>query len=319
MFVGNINVFVKEIIQETETVKRFILSPVSGEPLPVFGGGSHITTCIQDKDRVIERHYSLVSDPTERSYYAIAIRRDDASRGGSVYWHDQVKVGDELEITFPKNHFPLSYQAKHHVFYAAGIGITPFLTMMADLKAEGQSFELHYAARSKELCAFYGFIQERYAEHCTFYFSSGENAKRMAPETMLEHPIGTHVYFCGPDTMVHQFSEAATSYGYPAKSIHFELFSPPNRGKQEPFRVELANHQEVAVSADETLLEALLNAGVDAPYSCRVGGCGRCEVEVVEGEVDHRDLFFSEEERAGRNFILTCISRANSGCLKLNI
>lgn len=319
MFVGNIKVFVKEIVQETETVKRFLLSPVSGEPLPVFSGGSHITTCIQNGDRVIERHYSLVSDPAERSYYAIAIRRDDASRGGSVYWYDQVQVGDELEITFPKNHFPLSYQARHHVFYAACIGITPFLTMMADLTAEGKTFELHYAARSQELCAFYGLLQEKYAKHCTYYFSSDENAKRMSPETMLGHPIGTHVYFCGPNAMVEQFSEAAAAYGYPAKSIHFEWFSPPNRGKQESFCVQLANHQEVAVAADETLLDALLQARVNAPYSCRVGGCGRCEVEVLDGEVDHRDLFFSEEERAGRSFILTCVSRAKSGCLKLNI
>lgn len=311
--------FVTDIIQETKTIKRFRLCPVNGEPLPVFSGGSHITTYLRNDDRIIERHYSLVSDPTERHYYEIAIRRDDASRGGSVFWHDQVKAGDRVEITFPKNHFPVSFQARHHVFYAAGIGITPFMTMMADLAKEGKSFELHYAARSKELCAFYDVLQEKYGDHCTFYFSSDENARRMAPETMQDHPIGTHVYFCGPNSMVKQFSEAAASYGYPAKNIHFELFSPPDTGKQVPFRVTLSKSQEIEVSANETLLEALLNAGIKAPYSCRAGGCGQCEVEVLEGEVDHRDMFFSDEERIGRKFILTCVSRAKSDCLVLHI
>lgn len=317
---GNIEVCVKRIVPVTETIKRFHFQPVDGKPLPAFTGGSHITTYIQNGSETIERHYSLVSHPVDRSQYAISIRKDDQSRGGSVFWHDHVNEGDHLEISFPKNHFPLSFEAKHHVFYAAGIGITPFLTMMADLQAEGKSFELHYAAKSKELCAYYDYLNENYPGKCTFYFSQEEGSSRMSSATMAEHRIGSHVYFCGPLSMVNEYRDAAESYGYPSKAIHFELFAAAVNGPQNPFVVELASSKtEIHVQEGATLLETLLKAGVDAPYSCKIGGCGSCEVEVVDGEVDHRDSFYRDDERNDRKSILTCCSRAKEGKLVLNL
>lgn len=319
MYFGNIQVRVGAIHQETATIKRFRLYPLSGEPLPVFGGGSHITTIVKNGEEELERHYSLVSHPTlQRDFYEIAIRRDDASRGGSAYWHDHMRVDDELEITFPKNQFALSFQAKHHVFYAAGIGITPFLTMMSDLKAEGKTFELHYAAKSKELCAFYDELREAYPTECTFYFS--EEGNKLSHEGMQDHRIGSHVYFCGPQSMVQQFAEAAKEYGYSNKSIHFEIFAPQKFETMDAFQVVLKQSDKVIdVPEGETLLDTLLNCGVDARYSCKVGGCGSCEVEVVEGAVDHRDTFYSDEERKEKNIVMPCISRAKSKRLVLNI
>ncbi|MBI0579279.1 oxidoreductase [Neobacillus cucumis] len=309
---GNIEVYVGNIVQETNFVKRFHLYPVDQESLPSFTGGSHIATYVKNGDELIERNYSLVSHPTDRTQYAIAIRKDDHSRGGSVYWHDQIKLGDRLEISWPKNHFPLAFQAaKHHVFYAAGIGITPFMTMMEDLTAEGKSFELHYAARTKEECVFYDDLNAKYPGKCHFYFSRTENPKKLTPVTMADHRIGSHVYFCGPVSMVKEFREAAEFFGYPYHSIHFELFAAADEGPKDPFVVKLANSgKEVLVSEEETLLDALLKAGVEAPYSCKVGGCGSCEVQVVEGEVDHRDHFYKDEERCTKKVILTCCSRA---------
>ncbi|WP_338751839.1 PDR/VanB family oxidoreductase [Bacillus sp. FJAT-52991] len=317
--IGNIDMYVGKIECLSETVKCFSLYPSDRQLLPAFTGGAHITTYIKNGDKEIEREYSLVSHPTERTHYSIAINRDPNSRGGSVYWHDQVKVGDKVTVTFPKNHFPLSFQAKHHVFYAAGIGITPFLTMMADLEAEGKTFELHYAARTKESCAFYDYLQTNYPGKCTFYFSRSEEAVRMNPETMKSHRIGSHVYFCGPVSMVSEYKEAALAYGYPEGSVHFELFAAA-QGDKNPFTAELSNSNLVLeVNAEQTLLEALLEAGVEAPYSCKAGGCGQCEVEVVEGEVDHLDIFYTDEERKERNIILTCCSRAKEEKLVLNL
>jgi ferredoxin len=111
--------------------------------------------------------------------------------------------------------------------------------------------------------------------------------------------------------MVKEFREAAKFYGYPDHSIHFELFAIADEGPRNPFVVKLANSEKkVEVSEEETLLEALLKAGVEAPYSCKVGGCGNCEIQVVEGEVDHRDHFYKDEERCAKKIILTCCSRA---------
>ena len=309
---GKIKVYVGKIVQETKSVKLFYLYPADRESLPPFTGGSHITTYVKNGDEIIERNYSLVSHPTDRTQYAIAIRKDDHSRGGSVFWHDEIKVGDRLEISWPKNHFPLAFKAaKHHVFYAAGIGITPFITMMEDLTAEGKSFELHYAARTKEDCAFYDYLNTKYQGKCYFYFSRTENPNKMTPVSMAEQRIGSHIYFCGPLSMMEEFRNAAKSLGYPSHSIHFELFAAADEGPRFPFVVKLANSgKNVEVSKEETLLEALLKAGVDAPYSCKIGGCGSCEVQVIEGEVDHRDHFYINEERATKKIILTCCSRA---------
>ena len=307
---GKIDMYVGEIVELTESVKRFYLYPSDNKLLPAYKGGAHITTYVDAGEEIIEREYSLVSHPTNRTDYSISINKDTNSRGGSVYWHDHVKVGDQLKITPPKNHFPLSFRARHHVFYAAGIGITPFLTMMADLEAEGKTFELHYAARTAESCAYYEYLNSKYPGKCNFYFTRNEEPNRMTPETMKEHRIGSHVYFCGPTSMVSEYRNAAESYGYPDKSIHFEIFSLDD-GPRTPFKVELTESNKVIeVSSEQTLLEGLLEAGVDAPYSCKAGGCGQCEVEVVNGTVDHRDIFYSDEEREGKSFILTCCSRA---------
>ena len=316
---GNIEMNVGKIEQITESVKRFYLYPSDQKLLPAFTGGAHITTCVDQGDKILERDYSLVSDPTERTHYSISINRDPNSRGGSVYWHDHVKVGDTVKTSFPKNHFTLGFHAKHHVFYAAGIGITPFLTMLTELEAQGKTFELHYAARTKEQCAYYDYLNEKYPGKCTFYFSRSDKPVRMTPETMKNQRIGSHVYFCGPVSMVTEYKEAALSYGYPEKSIHFELFAAA-AGENNPFLVEVVNSNTVIeVNSEQTLLEALLDAGIEAPYSCKAGGCGQCEVDVVEGEVDHRDIFFSDEERKQRNMILTCCSRAKEEKLVLKI
>ncbi|MCP1494466.1 ferredoxin-NADP reductase [Peribacillus frigoritolerans] len=318
--VGNIQMKVNKIIQETPFVKQFELVPVDGKPLPAFTGGSHLTTYMPSGDKIFEREYSLISNPRDRNKYTISIRRDEASRGGSAFWHDQVKIDSKLEVSFPKNNFPLSFRAKHHAFYAAGIGITPFLAMMEDMAAEGQTFELHYAARTPELCAFYDLLKAKYNDQCTFYFSQAEDKRRMMPETMMDHRIGTHVYFCGPIEMVQEYRKAASSYGYPEHAIHFELFAAKNDGARDPFIVDLTDSdRSIRVHEGETLLDALLREGIDAPYSCKVGGCGSCEVDVAEGEVDHRDFFLSKENRQTRKSILTCCSRAKDDRLVLKL
>ncbi|MCH6269254.1 PDR/VanB family oxidoreductase [Neobacillus citreus] len=318
MSAGALEVVVEEIKIESPQVKSFTLKAVNGSSLPRSSGGSHITTRIRHDKGLIERHYSLTNDPDDTDSYKIAIRRSDESKGGSVYWHDSIKTGDKLEISYPKNHFSLSFKARHHVFIAAGIGITPFLAMAAELKKKSKSFELHYASPSKELCAFYPFLLSNYSDETYFYFS--REGRKMTTELMKEQPIGTHVYFCGPETMVRQYSEAAKAYGYPEKSIHFELFTPPDMGPMHPFDVKLnKSNMVLQVPEGENLLDVLLKHNIDAPYSCKIGGCGTCQIDVLEGEVDHRDIFLTDKEKQEKNVILCCISRAKKGPLVLDL
>ncbi|MCM3719907.1 PDR/VanB family oxidoreductase [Fictibacillus phosphorivorans] len=311
-----IPVVVNDIRDETAFVKRFRLSSIDGKPLPKFSGGAHISTYIEAKELLV-RQYSLTSNPDHTQHYEIAVRLSDISRGGSRYWHKSMKVGDKLHISYPKNHFPLSFKAKHHVFYAAGIGITPFLSMMKELQSRNASFELHYASKSRDACAFYDFHQKHYLNHCRFYFSNKK--ERISASSLEEHPIGTHVYFCGPDTFISDLTGSAYQLGYPPSAVHMERFTPPQPKEMKPFHVQLTDGTLIQVSKDQTLLEALLNNGVKAPYSCRVGRCGTSELQVIEGEIAHYDSFLSEEQKRDQSRILTCVSRAKSELLVLNV
>jgi ferredoxin-NADP reductase len=286
MSIGTIEVVVEEVKNESPYVKSFKLRSADGAPLPRSSGGAHISTRVGHGDGLIERHYSL--------------------------------TGDKVEISYPKNHFALSFSAKRHVFIAAGIGITPFISMAADLKKKGKPFELHYAAPSKELCAFHSLLSTDYPDQTRFYFSG--DGQKMTTEIMKGYPVGTHVYFCGPEQMVREFQEAAKLYGYPEGSIHFELFSAPDHGPKQAFQVKLSKSNQVLdIAEGENLLDVLLKNNINAPYACKVGGCGTCSVDVLDGEVDHRDVFLTDQEKKDTNVILTCVSRGKSKCLTLDI
>ena len=313
-----IKVTVSDIRKVTPTIKQFTFRHVDEKTLPRFSAGSHIPVYFQNGEETMERHYSLISSPSNRKFYQIAIKQTEHSKGGSSYWHKYIRIGDVVDIGYPKNQFPLSFRAKHHVFFAAGIGITPFLAMAAELKSRRKSFELHYAARSKEDCAFYHEIKTLYPKEAHFYFSNQN--ERMRPLLMDEQPIGTHIYLCGPDSMIKEFTGKSCKYGFPKDSVHFELFQPPDFGPTKPFKVVLAKSKcTLKVPADKSLLETLLQNHVPAPHSCRAGGCGSCKIEVIEGVVDHRDTFFTVEEKQEENAILTCVSRAKTDVIILNI
>lgn len=310
-----LNVQVGRIIRETPFVKRFSLRALDDVKLPPFSPGSHIAVYAGG----FERNYSLVNHSNDRSEYEIAIRLDERSEGGSAFWHNNVKQGDPIEISFPKNHFPLSFRAKHHALFAAGIGITPFMAMMAKLRQKGGSFELHYGARSAQ-CAFHETIQHLYPYESHFYFSQSGNQRRMTTDLLLNQPIGTHVYFCGPEQMISEFADAAHANGYPESSIHFERFAAKQPVDPKPFRARLAkSKRELLIPENKTLLEILLESGIEVPYSCRVGECGTCELEVLAGKVEHYDSFLSEREKKKQDTILACVSRGCSRELILNL
>jgi dimethylamine monooxygenase subunit B len=314
---ATLTVRVARIEALTPVVKRFTLVPAETDRLPPFSAGAHITTFVECDGRLLERNYSLCNDPFTRNVYQIAIRKSDSSQGGSAYWHDHIRGGDIVHISLPKNHFPLSQRAKHHVFLAAGIGITPFLPMMAELRARSGSFELHYATKSRALCAFREEIETRYPES-RFYFS--EEGTRLSPQVLCGARVGTHMYLCGPASFIEEFSRYAEAIGFPKSNIHAERFTAPPPENPRPFRVSLCKSGlDVEIGAHETLLAALLRAGVRVRYACRAGGCGTCEIGVVDGEVEHRDFYLTEEEKATNRSIIACVSRAAGDRLVLDL
>lgn len=320
MYIGKtIEVEVEDIHHVTPIVKIFTLRPINSIKLPIYSAGSHIMTYVNNGNDMINRAYSLIGLSKKENCYKIAIQLSKDSKGGSLYWHEEVKIGHKLSISYPKNFFPLSFKAKHHVFYAAGIGITPFLSMMEELKSKNISFELHYASSSKNLCAFYEYINENFYKESHFYFSKVKDKTRLSDSSLYEHRIGTHVYLCGPTNFISQFTDKALKIGYPKNSIHYEYFKTTNKENAQPFEVKLLNGDTKFVSKDKTLLEVLLQEGIKVPYSCQVGRCGTCELKVLKGIVDHNDSFYNEEQRNSHSTILSCVSRANSKELFLDL
>lgn len=302
---------VTKIQQVTADVKQFTFTAIKQDRYP-FGAGAHLTLHLPIGGSTVQRPYSLINNPLDDSnQYEIAVKRLPNSNGGSRYLHDVVREGDILKVSTPDNFFPLHLEAKHHVFYAAGIGITPFLSMMAYLNAIDQTFELHYVATSPEQCAFYEEIKKKYGEACTFYFGNRNEKRKLLQESLQNHLVGTHLYICGPTSFMDNLINDTRKLGYPNSTVHYEKFTAPTLKGTGPFNVTLTKqHKSLKVPQNKSLLEVLHENGVKVPYSCRMGICGTCEVKVKSGEVTHNDSFLTEEEEMTK--MLCCVSRAKS-------
>ena len=314
-----INVKVAAIEQVTPLVKHFTFVKEDGSSLPAFSGGSHVVVSIDIGGRVHRNPYSLMGSPMENEAYHISVRRQENSRGGSVFMHENVTVGMPLKITYPMNLFSLAKKGRKHILIAGGIGITPFMSQIADLKRMGANYELHYAFRSPEHGAFAAQLKESCGDHLHCYIDS--NATRLDLQALLsDQPLGTHVYVCGPSPMVVATLETARNLGWPENHIHSEQFLSPPIG--EPFKVQLARSNiEIQVSAEMSMLEAIEAAGVEADFLCRGGVCGRCELDVLEtdGVLLHNDHFLTDSEKASCKKIMPCVSRAKGERLVLDI
>jgi len=313
-----IAVVVSKITTINELVKRFEFQSIDGGLLPAFSGGAHTVLEMVDSDVVRMNPYSLMSDPTDLANYAISVRRDDEGRGGSLFLHEKVKVGDRLKISSPTNLFSLNLSAKKHLLLAGGIGITPFLAQIKQLELIGGCWELHYSSRSQQLASYASELTSLYPANVNLYYD--DHGQRVDIDALLDRqPLGTDLYICGPKGMIDWARKAARVNGWPTDTTHFEEFLSPRPGK--PFRVKLAaSDTTIEVGEQESLLEAIERVGVDAPYLCRGGACGHCETNVIHsvGEFVHRDHWLDDAEHASGEKIMPCVSRFEGETLILD-
>lgn len=304
----------------TPDVRRIRLVSTSGGPLPLFSGGAHIVLHLPTPQGIVRNPYSLTSCPTDGAAYEICVQKSPTSRGGSVFVHDRLKVGDALEISWPVNLFAMDRRARKHLFVAGGIGITPFLAMMQQLAKEGGAFELHYAMRSPETGAAREAVAQLYGGHRVRTYVSSHGSRISLPELLEGQPLGTHLYVCGPTRLIDDVLVQAREAGWPDENVHSERFAAPPPGR--PFLLELARSgQRIEVGSHQSVLEAIEAAGLDAPNLCRGGACGQCETGVVacDGALEHHDHFLSPQEREeGRKFMI-CISRIAGERLVLDL
>ncbi len=303
------------IEQLTPDVKAFCMRAIDAQAPVGFSAGSHVLVSMRHGERVMRNAYSLASSPLQPENYRIAVRLQPQSRGGSAFMHEKVRVGDSLEISSPSNLFPLDRTALKHVLIAAGVGITPFMSYLPEIKAMGAAHELHYGYRSPRHAPFIHELRCHWGDGLHAY--SGDLGQRIDPKTILDgQPLGTHVYVCGPRSLIEETIAVARRLGWPESHVHWERFASPAPGAA--FQAYCARSQlEINVGSEVTLLEALEAAGIDVPNLCRGGVCGQCETELVAGEVDHRDSFLNDVEKPGK--IMPCVSRARGIRLVLNL
>ena len=321
MNAAKISVRVARKSQEALDICSYELVATDGTALPGFSAGSHVDVHLPGG---LTRQYSLCNDASETHRYLIGVLRDPASRGGSQAMHDTVEEGDVLQISAPKNHFPLAHAASRSLLLAGGIGITPILCMAERLAASAAPFEMHYCSRSQERAAFYERIRASgFASQVHFHFDDGASVQKLSlPDLLAEPQPGVHLYVCGPKGFMDAVLQTARTSGWPEAQLHYEFFSAEvvKSDDDASFDVKLASSGRVVrIAADQTVAKALALAGVEIPMSCEQGVCGTCLTRVLEGEPDHKDMYLTPEEQAANDQFTPCCSRSKSALLVLDL
>ncbi|ABR64564.1 Rieske 2Fe-2S domain-containing protein [Sinorhizobium medicae] len=298
-------------------IAAFELRPVQGL-LPTFQPGAHIDVHMPNG---LVRQYSITNGPGESDSYVIGVKLERDSMGGSLCMHETVREGDLLAISEPRNNFPLRRDAVRTIFVAGGIGVTPLLAMAQALKNQNLDYEFHYFAQNQEQLAFpekTALLGEALKPHLGFL---PETTAAKLKEILSGYRPDMHVYLCGPGPMLEAARRIAADLGWPETAVHFEYFKNTNTiDDSSSFEVALARScVTLQVTAGKTILETMREAGIDMPSSCEQGACGTCLATVIEGEPDHQDVYLNDAERKSGTKIMTCVSRARSARLVLDL
>ena len=281
------------LLDAAQDIRCFRVSRVDGQPFDAYEPGAHIDVTAPSG---ITRQYSLCGNPDERGSYLFAVKKEAQSRGGSRSLHDDVQVGAELSIGAPRNLFRLTDDASEHVLIAAGIGITPLLSMAYALHRRGARYRLHYFARSREHAAFVDELSaEPFASHVTFHYGVPAALAAELNRCVESVDAHAHVYTCGPGPFMDAVVAAAATR-LPEDSIHLERFAAEPAAADagnadagagpaaDGFEVRLQRSgQSVRVTPDTSIVDALARIGIEVDTSCGEGVCGTCMVPVIDG------------------------------------
>jgi len=315
---GNtITVVVRRKWTSADGVIGFELAARDGH-LPTFQPGAHIDVHLPNG---MTRQYSITNGPGELMSYVIGVKQESASKGGSKVLVETVREGDLLSISEPRNNFPLRRDAIRTVLIAGGIGITPLLSMARFLDKSSLNYELHYFTRAGETTAFRSELE---ALHGKVIFHTGlprEEIGVTIASALGQWSMAQHVYVCGPGAMLETVRDTAAAQGWPEESVHFEYFKNDKViDDTSAFDVELARSaMTLHIPSGRTILEVMRENGLSVPSSCEQGACGTCLTGVIEGEVDHQDVYLNKSEKASNTCMMTCVSRAKSKRLVLDI
>ncbi len=313
----HVTTIVRAVYDISERAKVIELADPDDWDLPPFEPGAHIDVYVRER---LIRQYSLVGSPLERKRYKIAVQRSTNPLGASSILHQEFVAGREVSVSLPRNHFPLIADAEHYLFFAGGIGITPFIPMIEALASKGIPFKLHYFTRKDGDTPFKDLLTgPAFATNVAIYHSINAGQERPnISKLVASSPSTAHIYCCGPERLIDGLLEAASTRD--SQYIHVERFGPV--GKTAPstaaYKVKLAKSDRIVdVAVGQSMLSAIREAGIEVDASCEAGVCLSCKTRFLGGTPVHRDLLLKEDDR--RHFLTPCVSGCSDGLIVLDL
>lgn len=307
-----------DITDLSEEVRSFKFEAKLGTPFTISVPGAHLDVYLPGE---LLRQYSLWQWDPEGRWGSVAVKREDTGRGGSKAMH-ALTVGTEVTLNGPRNNFPLDESGTHSILIAGGIGATPIYAMADRLKSLGKSVEVYYLTRSRGHAAFQDAFEALELGDALSCRYDDQHGLMDLPSLLGGAPTGSHLYVCGPEPLLNAVLGAAEGR-LPADHVHFERFSADPtalEGPQDSFEIELAQTgKTLEVPEEKSILDVLLQNDVSVDFGCSEGVCGACILDVLDGDIDHRDSVLTEDEQAENSMMCVCVSRAKGKKLVLDI
>ncbi|MDG5489972.1 FAD-binding oxidoreductase [Psychroserpens sp. SPM9] len=337
------NVTIADIYKETEdtSVVTFDIPSELQETFK-FRQGQHLTLKADINGEDVRRSYSLCSSPSENQW-KVAVKLIPGGKF-STFINDTLKAGDQLEVMTPSGTFGVEVNAetsKNYLFFAAGSGITPVLSMIkAHLKAEPNSTcKLFYVNKTAKSIIFkeeleqlrntyfgrleiYYFLTKERRDIELFNGRFDDEKMKVLTKTFIDIPDTSEVFLCGPEQMVNYVSEYLINAGLPKELVHFELFvtglSDEDIKRAERLAQQNVEGIEVTIvdggkefvftmtKEYDNILDAALGAGADLPFACKGGVCSTCKCEVKEGAVEMKINYALDDKEVSQNLVLSC-------------
>lgn len=295
-----------------------------------FKAGQYITIKYFLDGKEVRRAYSISSSP-KSGELRVGIKKVELGIF-SPFANEKLKVGDILEVMPPTGKFLLEPNLRHYAAFAAGSGITPILSLAKSTLEElpQSTFLLIYGNKSMEETMFYDEIMalrkkypERFSVEFVFSRKEHDNARfgridRSIVNYFIKNKYDdiSHesFYLCGPEEMIDEVSATLKQHGINAKQIHHELFSTAEKGLllekhdgNSKITIVLDDEEvDFEMPQTKSILEAALDEGLDAPYSCQGGICSTCIARIKEGKAEMRKNQILTDSEIADGLILTC-------------
>lgn len=332
---------VVQVRRETAEATTFVLEERSDAPAVRFQPGQFVTVVVTINGTSYRRAYSISSTPDELPRYAITVKR---VRGGLVsnYLNDVVREGDVLSVLGPSGSFVLQSPVPSHLWlFAGGSGITPIYAILRSVLAQsdGPSVTLVNANRNKDSVIFREAIDRLVAQHPERFslvsvleesdpyarFTGRLDANTCATVCdALGIPPDAQCYLCGPEPMMDAVRSTLVARGIGKHHIYEERFVAPQKRTHETpvsrgghaLEIRYANRSKKLITRPgQTILEAGLEAGIDMPFSCAMGGCGACKLKLLSGAVDVAEPNCLLESEKAEGAILACVGCTTSDAI----